>query len=427
MKPFAVRWCAGALALALMLGGCQGQADPAEAAPADELTAGQESPEPPAQEASEPSPAPEEEPEPTLAEEEPPLPEAQDTAAPAQPALEEAPAQPEPQPSAQAAGSGESAAGGEGTSSQQAAGATAWLAFAMSGYGAHVGDSFYLQLTVYTEETDPAVSFSSSRPGVASVAADGLIQCLAPGETVITATLANGAFSQCTVTVEARQALAEVATVFLNEFELTLQVGDRFTLEATCQPEDRPADEIQWSMSNQGVLSLSADGTITALKEGKCTVYATHIYSGQSASCEVEVEPGPAPGSQSGHSGISSFAAEVARLTNAYRESQGLAALSYSLQLQQAANVRAVETVEKFSHTRPDGSDCFTIFTEFSLPFSSMGENLASGQMTPEQVVQDWINSPSHRETMLQSAFTQIGVGFYDNDGEYYWVQLFGG
>jgi Uncharacterized protein with SCP/PR1 domains len=52
------------------------------------------------------------------------------------------------------------------------------------------------------------------------------------------------------------------------------------------------------------------------------------------------------------------------------------------------------------------------------------GENIAYGQHSAAEVVQDWMNSPSHRRNILDCSFTRIGVGF-DRRGEY-WVQDFG-
>ena len=52
------------------------------------------------------------------------------------------------------------------------------------------------------------------------------------------------------------------------------------------------------------------------------------------------------------------------------------------------------------------------------------------GQSTPEEVVEDWMNSDGHRHNILQTSpngrTMAIGVGVYYESGKYYWVQLFG-
>jgi len=55
-------------------------------------------------------------------------------------------------------------------------------------------------------------------------------------------------------------------------------------------------------------------------------------------------------------------------------------------------------------------------------PIFSLGENLAKGQLTVKEVMQDWKNSPSHRTNMLRPEFEEIGIGLYED----VWVQQFG-
>jgi uncharacterized protein YkwD len=59
----------------------------------------------------------------------------------------------------------------------------------------------------------------------------------------------------------------------------------------------------------------------------------------------------------------------------------------------------------------------------FGISYRSAGENIAKGQSTPAQVVEAWWNSSGHRANILNSSYTQIGVG-YVADGKY-WVQMF--
>ena len=58
------------------------------------------------------------------------------------------------------------------------------------------------------------------------------------------------------------------------------------------------------------------------------------------------------------------YAEETARLVNEERAAYGLAPLKVSPELSAAAEVRANEIVRQFSHTRPDGSSCFTAIGE---------------------------------------------------------------
>lgn len=124
--------------------------------------------------------------------------------------------------------------------------------------------------------------------------------------------------------------------------------------------------------------------------------------------------------------GVSAYAQEVVRLVNIERADAGLAPLTMDATLSAAAQVRAQEIDESFSHTRPDGSSCFTVLKDFGITYRACGENIAKGSPTPERVVEGWMNSAGHRANILSANFTTIGVGvFADAAGTLHWAQLF--
>ncbi len=120
-------------------------------------------------------------------------------------------------------------------------------------------------------------------------------------------------------------------------------------------------------------------------------------------------------------SSISAYAQKVVDLVNAERAKQGISPLAVDADVMEAAQVRAKEIQSSFSHTRPDGRSCFTALDEAGASYSGAGENIALGQKTPEQVVNDWMNSEGHRKNILNSKFKSIGVGV-DSTA---WTQLF--
>ena len=119
---------------------------------------------------------------------------------------------------------------------------------------------------------------------------------------------------------------------------------------------------------------------------------------------------------------IASFEAEALRYTNEERRKLGLEPLNPSASLLRSARVRAVEITVSFSHTRPDGRDCFSLDPGFIV-----GENIAWGQVSPKEVVNDWMNSPSHRENIVYEGFKLCAIACYyeESSGIYYWAQLF--
>lgn len=129
--------------------------------------------------------------------------------------------------------------------------------------------------------------------------------------------------------------------------------------------------------------------------------------------------PTPQP-TQAQGSSISTLAAEVVRQTNMERATRGLTELRVDDELTRAAAVRAHELVESFSHTRPDGSSWSTVSSAVS------GENIARGHDSADRVMAAWMSSEGHRDNILRSGYTRVGVCALEAGGVLYWVQLFG-
>ncbi len=120
------------------------------------------------------------------------------------------------------------------------------------------------------------------------------------------------------------------------------------------------------------------------------------------------------------------YADEVVRLVNEERAKAGLPSLKVHTKAESAALLRAKEIEQSFSHTRPNGSNFSTALSSAGISFQSSGENIAYGQKTPALVMKDWMNSSGHRANILNTGFTSIAVGHYQNSaGVDYWVQLF--
>ncbi len=117
----------------------------------------------------------------------------------------------------------------------------------------------------------------------------------------------------------------------------------------------------------------------------------------------------------------------VLNYTNGYRDEVGVEKLDLDPNLSIAATIRSMEMAYsgKFSHTRPNGTSCFTIFVERGISSSNMGENIAMGQRSVESVSTSWRNSPGHYENMIDANFKKIGIGVFKFDGNFYWTQMF--
>ncbi|MGM9637841.1 MAG: CAP domain-containing protein [Eubacteriales bacterium] len=109
-------------------------------------------------------------------------------------------------------------------------------------------------------------------------------------------------------------------------------------------------------------------------------------------------------------------------------EYPNLSGLVYDYELEKIAMQRAAEIAISFSHTRPDGTSCWTAYTG---GYRSVGENIAAGYATAEAVFEGWketnesYSGQGHRRNMLNTGFTAIGIGHVVYNGVHYWVQEF--
>ncbi len=128
-------------------------------------------------------------------------------------------------------------------------------------------------------------------------------------------------------------------------------------------------------------------------------------------------------------SSVNSFATEVLNLTNVERTKQGLNPITWNDKLATAIDNHCKDMIANnyFDHISPSGSTPGDRATAAGYRWLRVGENIAKGQTTPREVVEGWMNSPHHRDNILNPDFTELGVAVeYDSQGIAYWGQLFG-
>ncbi len=127
---------------------------------------------------------------------------------------------------------------------------------------------------------------------------------------------------------------------------------------------------------------------------------------------------------------IANFDVKILELVNIERAKVGAKPLRLADDLQKGAYIRVQELTQVFSHERPNGEKCFTVLGKRQN--KGLGENIAAGSRTPEDVMKGWMESPGHRSNILNKSFRELGVGYcYDLYGvggyRHYWVQIFRG
>lgn len=172
--------------------------------------------------------------------------------------------------------------------------------------------------------------------------------------------------------------------------------------------------------ANNESVSLEFDVKVGTVSDEKASFELSGKNTSQNSGTWVGSGTESDTTSESNSSSSSDYIDEVIRIINEERAAEGKTALKKNDELCKNAQVRAGEISGYFSHTRPDGTDCFTAIT---VPYGYAGENIAMGQRTPEEVMECWMNSSGHKKNILSSNYTSVGVG-YDASTKC-WVQIF--
>lgn len=192
--------------------------------------------------------------------------------------------------------------------------------------------------------------------------------------------------------------------------------------------------EMYWQTSNPEVISGFYSGARTWLGyssdtcrfplvvgTGTTTITAGTYDGSRRDSINVTVVPSPKLRWQY----------EVLSLVNQERVRNGLEKLAWGDSCAEAADIRARELVDLYSHTRPDGTSWDTACEAPDKATKYVeGENLVVGSsaVSPETTVAAWMNSEAHRANILNPDFTRLSVGYYfDSSSQYktHWSQYF--
>lgn len=105
--------------------------------------------------------------------------------------------------------------------------------------------------------------------------------------------------------------------------------------------------------------------------------------------------------------------AEVIRLTNVQRSANGLLPVTENSTLDSAALAKGNDMLAKgyWAHFAPDGTSPWSFFLRFGYKYQYAGENLARDFSNANDAVNAWMNSPTHKENILNAHYRDIGIG----------------
>lgn len=119
----------------------------------------------------------------------------------------------------------------------------------------------------------------------------------------------------------------------------------------------------------------------------------------------------------------------VVQWTNDQRTRYGFLILKESTKLDESARLKLEDMFEKqyFAHNSPSGIGVGDLAKEVGYEFIAIGENLALGNFeNDEALVQAWMDSPGHRENILNTSYREIGVavGKATFEGKTTWIAI---
>ncbi len=105
--------------------------------------------------------------------------------------------------------------------------------------------------------------------------------------------------------------------------------------------------------------------------------------------------------------------------------------LSWNCQLEDAARAHSKDMAEQafFSHSGPDGAQVGDRVSGRGYTWSAVGENIAAGQNSVDNVMDGWLSSPGHCANIMSTKFSEMGAARVEAPGSKYspfWTQVFG-
>ncbi len=287
-----------------------------------------------------------------------------------------------------------------------------------------VDESVGITATVLPQEAeDKEVTWKSSDESIATVNSEGEVTGVAKGKCVITATLKADTSILAEVAVEVTEDKRAADVNGTDDNNAGNNANNNGSNSGSSNNSGNNANANNGNNSNSG-----SSNSNSANNNSNNNNNSGNSSSGGSTAGTTAATTEEATTETQAAYYMDGYAEQVLSIVNARRAEAGLAPLSMNYTLVSAAKVRAGEITQSFSHTRPNGSSCFTAFNEAGVGYSGAGENIAAGQWTPDGVMNSWMNSEGHRANIMNGDFTQIGIAcYYDPNSPYgyYWVQCF--
>ena len=296
----------------------------------------------------------------------------------------------------------------------------------------------YVTVEVHSKKGDPNSQYASYT-----------LECKVTVKKKASAPKKTTTAAKSTNTKTAKAKKIPLQSVKMSMRNATINTGDGLMLSVSCTPKNTTDNtSVKWSSSNKNIATVDRYGFVVSKKAGTVTITAK--VGSKSDSCKVIVKD---PKSKGSYKNVS----EAYKLLNNFRTTRsnqwywnsnnnkkvhcyGLKSLKKDAELEKLAKKRAEEQWRRYykygkrDHTRPDGSNCSTIYRNQKINY--WGENLHWSSGSCREIILDpnygWAETnlgyagQGHRRNMLNEKFTKVGIACYVKDGKTCWAMCLG-
>jgi len=152
----------------------------------------------------------------------------------------------------------------------------------------------------------------------------------------------------------------------------------------------------------------------------------TNVSRSGSTTVKTPAPATPAPSRGTEAKNSAAMASEMLKLMNAERARQGLAALALDSRLSNGAYLKSKDmgVNQYFSHTSPTYGSPFQMMKSLGITYRAAAENIARNR-TVAGAHTAFMNSPGHRDNVLDDSYRKVGLGFYQQGKDLYVTQWF--
>lgn len=187
---------------------------------------------------------------------------------------------------------------------------------------------------------------------------------------------------------------------------ITSTIRKGLNLGGSDETEENESDSFDVNKSTSEAVSTSNNKDSTDVDNGEIMNKSNESAVVDQPEVEITTE-----------NSISEKEQELVELVNRTRKEQGLQPLEVNQSLREIARIKGDDMIENnyFEHQSPNYGSPFEMMKQKGIKYSLAGENLAEAR-TVEKAFEDLMESPKHKENILEPKYDEIGIGIVESE-----------